>query len=200
MTRRTLAVLGCAAAGLLAFVNAGTALLVSAPLEQPDAILVLASHEWERLPVAARLAREHPGAVILLTLPVRVTPANCHRCGERVAWLTGAGVAVERVLVLGQRAWNTRSEAAAAVTYARVHRIGSLVVVTSAYHARRALATFRAAFRGSGVRVGQVPAPPAAESRPARWWANAYDRWYVGYEWAGLAWYAVRYQVLPLLP
>jgi uncharacterized SAM-binding protein YcdF (DUF218 family) len=179
--------------------NAGLALVVEQRLEAPDAIIVLASHEWERLPVAAGLAKATPEAVVLLTTPATITRYNCHRCAERVQWLTDAGVAVERVLVLGAKVRNTHDEAEAAVTYARIHRLESLVVVTSAYHGRRALATFRAAFRGVPVRIGLVHAPYAAGSRPERWWATPYDRWYVAYEWAGLLWYAARYQVSPFV-
>ena len=60
--------------------HAGTALVVSRDLDSPDAIVMLASHEWERLPAAAALARRHPGAVVLLTVPVAVTQYNCHLC------------------------------------------------------------------------------------------------------------------------
>jgi uncharacterized SAM-binding protein YcdF (DUF218 family) len=191
--------LACAATVAVALVNAGNVLVVEDPVASPDAIIMLASHEWERLPAAARLARANPHAVVLLTVPVRVTAYNCHRCGERVEWLTKSGVSVERILVLGDKAWNTHSEAAAALAYARVHRIGSLVIVTSPYHGRRALATFRTAFRDTPVRIGLVHAPYATGSRPERWWMNAYDRWYVSYEWAGLIWYAVRFQVNPFV-
>ena len=46
--------------------NGGTLLVVRQPLERPDAIVSLASHEWERLPATARLARENPAASIIL--------------------------------------------------------------------------------------------------------------------------------------
>jgi uncharacterized SAM-binding protein YcdF (DUF218 family) len=187
-----------AALALGAFLHAGRALAVTRAIGSPDAIIVLASHEWERLPLAARLARTHPHAVILLTTPLKVTASNCHRCADRVRLLTQTGIPVERVLVLQERVRNTHDEAAAARAYARMHRIGSLLVVTSPYHGRRALSTFRAAFRRSRVQVGLVSAASLARANPARWWMTPHERWYVGYEWAALAWYALTLGINPL--
>jgi hypothetical protein len=47
---------------------------------------MLASHEWERLPAAAALARRYPDALVLITVPRVVNEYNCHRCDERVDW------------------------------------------------------------------------------------------------------------------
>jgi hypothetical protein len=40
--------------------------------------LVLASHEWERLPLATRLAVKHPKGLVLLTMPEDVNTYNCY--------------------------------------------------------------------------------------------------------------------------
>ena len=53
--------------------HAGSALVVSEPLASPDAIVSLASHEWERLPAAAALARQYPEALVVLTRLVRLS-------------------------------------------------------------------------------------------------------------------------------
>ncbi len=91
--------------------HAGTALVVSRDLDSPDAIVMLASHEWERLPAAAALARQHPGAVVLLTVPVAVTQYNCHLCPDRPAWLAALGIDPSRIKLVPQRARNTWEEA-----------------------------------------------------------------------------------------
>ena len=162
-------------------------------------IVVLASHESERLPVAAALARRYAAARVLLTLPTKINVSNCEHCLERPTWLSGAGVDRERVTVLSERVTNTYDEAKATAAYAHRNRIDRVVVVTSPYHARRALATFRHLFDSEGVkaRIGlAIPSPPAA---PERWWLRDYDRRYVTYEWAALVFYAIRFGVSPVV-
>jgi uncharacterized SAM-binding protein YcdF (DUF218 family) len=80
---------------------------------------------------------------------------------------------------------STYDEAVLAREHASREPFGRLAIVTTPYHTRRALATFRAIFAGSGIAVTTVPAAPA-EGRPERWWASPYDRAYVRYEWAAI--------------
>lgn len=174
--------------------QAGTALIVTKEVAAPDAIVMLASHEWERLPAAAALARRYPEARVLLTVPRTATVYNCHRCAERVDWLEEEGVASERVRLMNTTQSSTFGEALATRAQFRQEPFARLVVVTSPYHTRRALATFTNVFAGTGIDIGVVPASPAA-GRPNRWWLDAYDRWYVRYEWAALLMYRVRYAV-----
>ncbi|HEY0872616.1 MAG TPA: YdcF family protein [Vicinamibacterales bacterium] len=173
--------------------SAGSALVVERNIEAPEAIIMLASHEWERLPAAAALARKHPEAVVLLTYPAVPTPYNCHLCDERIDWLAAEGVAAERVRVLPQ-VTNTYTEAIAARRFMAHERLTRLTVVTSSYHTRRALATFSTVLRDSGVQVGVVPAS-GTRANPSRWWLDAYDRSYVAYEWAALLKYRLQYGV-----
>lgn len=173
--------------------HAGTALIVERHVGQPDAIIMLASHEWERLPAAAALARRHRHAVVLLTVPIVVTEYNCHLCGERVEWLAQEGVDPGRVRVL-RGAMTTHGEAMAALRQARLEPFDRLVVVTSPYHTRRALATFSKVFENTGIAIGVTPASPA-QGRPRRWWLDPYDRHYVRYEWAALLTYRMKYGV-----
>jgi uncharacterized SAM-binding protein YcdF (DUF218 family) len=173
-------------------------LIVSEEIDAPDAIVVLASHEWERLPVAALIAHRHPAARVWLTLPVEVTEHNCFECADRVEWLTAEGIAEQRVTVLPQRVVNTYDEARATAAFVHAHPVDRLVIVTSAYHGRRALATFRHLFTRTGVRAHVGLAPALSSAQPARWWRRRYDRDYVAYEWAGIVYYALRYGVLPV--
>jgi uncharacterized SAM-binding protein YcdF (DUF218 family) len=75
------------------------------------------------------------------------------------------------------------------------NNLRSLLVVTSPYHTRRSLSTFRAVFDRSGVTVGIAPASATSPARPECWWLSAYDRAYVRYEWAAILYYAVRHGV-----
>jgi uncharacterized SAM-binding protein YcdF (DUF218 family) len=180
---------------VFAFRHGGDTLIVSADVGEPQAIVVLASHEWERLPVAAELARRYPAARVLLTLPAEVTEHNCHECFERTNWLSRSGVANVRVTVLPQRVKNTYDEAKATRTFVEEHRIERLLVVTSPYHGRRALATFRHLFRTAGMTTHVGLASPVSSATPSRWWSRRYDRDYVAYEWAGIVYYAIRFGV-----
>jgi uncharacterized SAM-binding protein YcdF (DUF218 family) len=195
-----------ASGGLIGIVLAGVALryggealVVSRPVEEPSVIVALASHEWERLPVAAQLGRRYTAAQILLTLPTHITEHRCYECSERVDWLAEAGIDRDRVVVLPQPVANTHDEAQAAAAFAARHRIDRLVIVTSPYHARRALATFRHLFGLAGVQVDIGLATPSGGVDPRHWWLRDYDRRYAVYEWAAIAYYAVRYGVSPVV-
>lgn len=180
-------------------VSAGPALVVQVPVADPEVIVSLASHEWERLPTTARLAAEHPDAVVLLTEPGEVTEFNCHDCSNRVHRLRLLGVPDKRVRLVALTDPGTYGEAVAAVGYARSAGLRRLVVVTSPYHTRRCLAVFRKVFQGTDVEIGVEPASDSV-ARPARWWFGGYDRAYVAYEWAAIAYYAWKYGVAPSAP
>ena len=170
-------------------------LVVSRPVQSPDAILSLASHEWERLPATARLATTNSSARVLLTLPQPVTPYNCHDCSGRIGRLKRLGVPEERVRILPLTSPGTYGEALATVAFARQAGVRRLLIVTTPYHTRRSLAVFQSVFEGSGVEIGVEPATASSPATPERWWAAPYDRAYVAYEWAAVVYYGVRYGV-----
>ncbi len=178
--------------------SAGTLLVVARPLQRPDAIISLASHEWERLPAAAKLAHANPAALVILTLPQPATVHNCHDCNGRLDRLQRLGVAPQRVRIIPLTSPGTYGEALAA--RALVHRtpIHRLLIVTTPYHTRRSLAVFRSIFEGSRVEVGIEPATVSSPAQPSNWWAAPYDRAYVVYEWFAGLYYLLRYGVVPL--
>ena len=178
--------------------GAGSALVVSEPIDSPDAIVSLASHEWDRLPVAAQLARTFGTAKVVLTEPPEVSLYNCHDCARRVDHLRALGVDEGRVRVLKLKSDGTHGEALAVLEFVRAARVSRLLIVTSPYHTRRALALFRNVLAESGVTIGIVPADVNTQSTPATWWWHADDRTYVPYEWAAIVYYALRYGVWPL--
>jgi uncharacterized SAM-binding protein YcdF (DUF218 family) len=189
-----------AIAGLLAWaLVAGSWLVIAVPLDEPDAIVSLASHEWERLPEAAAASARYPRATVLLTRPDRVTKYNCHDCEHRVERLVRLGVPRERAEVLQLTAGGTWGEALAVRAAFQARGLHRLLVVTSPYHTRRALGIFRAVFDGGGMVVGIEPAVKHSPARPGSWWMAPYDRAYVAYEWAALVYYGVRHGVLPVM-
>jgi uncharacterized SAM-binding protein YcdF (DUF218 family) len=180
-----------AAAALAAALLAPQPLIVREDLDRPDAIVVLASHEWERIPAAADLARIHASASVVLTVSRQFSEVSCHLCGERPRWLNHLGVDGGRIVEveIGPED-DTRGEAVAVTAEARRRGWSRLLVATSVYHTRRALWTFRKA-AGQGVEIGMTSAQGHSKLRPALWWASVEDTWYVGYEWAAMVKYAV---------
>lgn len=174
---------------------AGRLLVLSKALDAPDAIVSLASHEWERLPTAAAAAARHGGAAVLLTQPITVSVHNCHDCAHRRERLASAGVDPSRVSILQLTGEGTRAEAEACRLYARSRPIKRLLIVTSPFHARRSLAVFEHVFAGSGVEIGVEPATGHSEADPAYWWISPYGRWYVAYEWAAVLYYGLHYGI-----
>jgi uncharacterized SAM-binding protein YcdF (DUF218 family) len=175
--------------------HAGTALVVRSPVASPDVIVSLASHEWERLPAAVAQAQASPDALVVLTVPKEVTPYNCHDCAHRPERLIAAGVEMARIRQIPLTAGGTYGEALAMKAFMGEHVLHRLLVVTSPYHTRRSLATFNTVFAGTPVTIGVVPASRTSPARPEAWWWSAYDRAYVRYEWAAIAYYQLRYDV-----
>jgi uncharacterized SAM-binding protein YcdF (DUF218 family) len=124
-----------------------------------------------------------------------ITDANCHRCTERTAWLIDLGVGADRIRTLPDATRGTYGEALALRRYAEAHGVRRAAIVTSPYHTRRALATFRKVFTGSPVELGMYPASENSPARPAAWWAHSYDRAYVAYEWIAALYYRYEYGV-----
>jgi len=181
----------------LALYRAGPALVVRVPLTNPDAIISLASHEWERLPETAVSAKHYPSAVVLLTQPEVATPFNCHDCLNRVHRLGLLDIREDRIRLLALTGPGTHGEAVAARDYARHGGLRRLLIVTSPYHTRRALAVFRKVFEGTEVEIGVEPALTHSVARPERWWLGGYDRSYVAYEWAAVVYYGWKYGMAP---
>jgi uncharacterized SAM-binding protein YcdF (DUF218 family) len=171
--------------------HAGTALIVRSPVLSPDAIVSLASHEWERLPEAVFQARAFPKALVVLTVPKVVTQYNCHDCERRHEQLVSRGVDPRRIHHVPITASGTYGEAVSMKRFMQEHHLEQLLVVTSPYHARRSLATFRSVFAGTPVSIGVAPASRTSPARPDAWWWAAYDRAYVRYEWTAIVYYWV---------
>lgn len=163
---------------MLAWV-AARALIVEAELPRADALVVLSGSGayLERTGEAARLFREGRAPLVVLTndnqtggwsVAEQRNPLFVERAA---AELERAGVPRESIKVLPQPVAGTHDEAVLLRSYAEAHDLRSLLVVTSAYHSRRAWWTLRRVFRGGGVEVGIKPVAPGWQTPPpSRWW------------------------------
>jgi uncharacterized SAM-binding protein YcdF (DUF218 family) len=181
---------------------AAEALIVRAELPNPELAVVLGGSSTfvERTHYAAQMYKEGRVAKIILT-----------NDGQQGGWSTteqrnpffverarteleAVGVPTDKIETLPQVVTSTYEEALLLRQYSDTHRVKSIMVVTSAYHSRRALWTLRAAFEGTNVEIGIVSPPPGLQTPPpATWWLRFKGWQLVAAEYLKIAYYYLRY-------
>lgn len=194
--------LAALAAWAVAARAAAEALVVSEELEHADALVVLAGSAAyvERTARAAELYREGRAPVVILTNDGQLSgwsnesqnnPTFVERARRE---LVRGGVPAERIETLPRRVGSTHDEAVLLREYAGERRLRSLLVVTSGYHSRRALWTFRRAFEGSGVEVGVSKVEPGLQTpTPGMWWLSPRGWRAVAGEYVKIVYYRLSY-------
>jgi uncharacterized SAM-binding protein YcdF (DUF218 family) len=182
---------------------AAYALIVREHLTQADAIVVLAgSNSYiERTQHAARLFREGVAPLVLLT-DDRQQAGWSNREERNPYFVEGAihelerqGVPRAAIRVLPDRVASTYDEAIALMREASKAHFRRLLVVTSAYHSRRALWIFRRVLSADQVEVGMEPTEPGRQTpRPGVWVFTVRGWRDVAEEYLKLAFYFVRYR------
>ncbi len=194
--------LAALAAWALAARGAAEALVVSDELARADALVVLAgsSAYVERTARAAELYREGRAPRVVLTDDGQLSGWSRElernpSFAERAAWeLERGGVPRSAIEVLPARVSGTHDEALLVREYARTRGARSVLLVTSGYHTRRALWTFRRAFEGSGVAVGVSAAAPGERTpAPGTWWLSPRGWGAVAGEYVKFVYYRLRY-------
>lgn len=187
--------------GILAWVAART-LIVDAPLSSADAIVVLSgsSAYLERTQKAAELFRQGRAPLILLTddhtqggwsTALQRNPYFVERATDE---LIKAGVPAQKIKVVPGVASSTRDEALILKEYVTAQGLRSILVVTSAYHSRRALGSLRQSFAGTGTTIGLEPAPAGSLTpSPVFWWLQPKGWRDIGGEYVKLVYYWFRY-------
>ncbi len=129
------------------------------------------SFHCERELVAAELFRQKRGAYVT----VSGVPAGKygHTADSLQRTMVAAGVPDERVLAMRDN-FNTRTEAKTLVQIMRQRGWRRAIIVTSAFHSRRALFTIEREARD--LEFYSVPVPPEGrEWQPDRWWSRRRD-------------------------
>jgi uncharacterized SAM-binding protein YcdF (DUF218 family) len=183
--------------GILAWV-AARALIVNAELASADAIVVLSgsSAYVERTQKAAELYRQGRAPLLLLTNDhtrggwSSAQQRNPYFVERATDELIKAGVPADRIRVVPGVASSTHDESVILKDYALAQGLRSVLVVTSAYHSRRALRSLRQSFAGTGMTVGLEPAPAGSM---AFWWLRPEGWRAVGGEYVKLIYYWFRY-------
>jgi len=182
---------------------AARALIVAADaVPQPAAIVILsgAATYVERTRTAAQLFAAGRAPKIILTNDnersswVSAEQRNPFFSERAAAELLNAGVPANKIELIPQPIFSTYEEACAVRAYAVAHELRSLLVVTSAYHSRRAWWTWERAFRGSGIELGMACAPTGEQTpAPAVWWMHGHGWRAVAAEYPKLVYYWLRY-------
>jgi uncharacterized SAM-binding protein YcdF (DUF218 family) len=158
-------------------------LIVKADMPSADAIVVLSGSATyvERAAWAAMLYRQGRAPVVILTNDGliggwdHVADRNPHFYELAAKELQRQGVPADKIQIALESAAGTYQESLVLREYATTHKIKRLLVVTSAYHTRRALWSMRHACEGSGIEVGIVSPPPGWQTPTGfTWW---YHRW-----------------------
>lgn len=172
---------GVAAAWIVAAPILANYLIISRPLERPEAMIVLSgsSQYVERCQKAAEFYRERKISLIYLT-----------NDGEMSGWsvpdqrnvpflelerreLVANGVLHDSIRVLGGTVKGTDDEAKAMATEAKAQGLKSVLIVTSPYHTRRAYRAFERMFVETGIQIGIEHAPLTDEQpSPYYWWLS----------------------------
>jgi len=181
---------------------AARALVVRDELPRADVIVVLsgASEYVERTRYAAELWRRGVAPKIVLTNDNlrggwnSEQQRNTYFVEREAEELRRAGVPSAQIEALPEPVASTYDEAVRLRAYASERGVSSVVVVTSAYHSRRAAWTMRRVFRESGVRVGMSPVAAGAQTPTAfTWWFSARGWRSVAPEYPKLVYYRLRY-------
>jgi uncharacterized SAM-binding protein YcdF (DUF218 family) len=176
-------------------------LIVSAPLERADAIVILSGSSTlsERVQHAARLYSQQRSQKILLTTDNRQggwsAPEQRNPYFDEIAVkeLSKLGVPSEHVEVVRPSVNSTWDEAVLLSEYSKTQHLRSILIVTSSYHSRRALWTFRTLFRDGNTQVGLDPVETGIQTPPpATWWLHARGWQLVLVEYLKLIYYLCR--------
>lgn len=141
-----------------------------------DAIVVLSSPTLARLGHAFELGNNgYASRILITTTPKRPTDIFGLKYPTKVEWVTAAAVHLECSLpvdlmpALGEGARSTFDEAYDARHWAQENNYKRIIVVTNAYHSRRAHYAFEKVFTGSGVKV-EIGAAPDPSFSATNWW------------------------------
>jgi uncharacterized SAM-binding protein YcdF (DUF218 family) len=177
-------------------------LIVKAGIPSPDAIVILSGSSTyvERAGKAAQLYRDGRAPKILLTDDGLIggwdhrEERNPHYYEMTAKRLQQQGVPEDRIQVIPGLALGTYEESLLVRDYASAHNLKTILIVTSAYHSRRALWSIRRACEGSGIEVGIESPPPGWQTpTPWRWWAHRWGWKVVGGEYVKMIYYWTKY-------
>ncbi len=167
-----------------------------------DAIVVLSGSSTyiERADWAAKLYRDGRAQVIILTDDKLKSGWNSAEDRNPFFYELAAeelqkrGVPAERIEIASEAALGTYYESLNVCEYATNHGLRKLIIVTSAYHSRRARWSMQRACAGSRIETGvSAPAPGWQTPSPWTWWMRRWGWRVVAGEYPKMIYYWWRY-------
>jgi uncharacterized SAM-binding protein YcdF (DUF218 family) len=180
LRRLSVAFLLLAIMWVVAWISA-LSLNVREPLDRADVIVVLsgAATILERASLAAQLYGEGKSRRIVITNDnvmggwSETEQRNPYSFERATAVLKSGGTPESAIDLIQQPVFGTDDEAVMLRKYCEKHGVKSIMLVTSAYHSRRALWTFRREFRGTAIQIGIEPVPTGFQTPPpSTWWLH----------------------------
>jgi uncharacterized SAM-binding protein YcdF (DUF218 family) len=170
--------------------QSGSFLILREPLEQVDAIVVLAGNAPNRLPHGLRLYREGYARFVV------VSDENVRTHGMDLTWsdvyragLSAPELPEEALVVLRDPLpTSTLDEAERTALILRDRNWRSAILVTDPFHSRRAALMFRAKYARHGLHVISSPAE-VDELNLDHWWQHPRTATHVLEEWTKLVSY-----------
>jgi uncharacterized SAM-binding protein YcdF (DUF218 family) len=178
--------------------GAARLLIVRTPAKQAEAIVMLsgAATYRERAAHAAELYNQGRASRVILTNDnlqsgwSQSEQRNPLYYERAISELRAASVPADKIEVSLDPILGTYDEACVIRLYCEKHQIHSIVVVTSGYHSRRALWTFRQVFRDTGIDVSMDPVEAGIDTpAPATWWLKSFGWEMVAKEYGKLICY-----------
>ncbi len=182
--------------------GAARMLVVRVPVARADAIVVMSGSATyrERAQHAAELYNKGLAPRVVLTndyLQSSWSPAEqrnpfyYERARDEVK---RGGVPEQNIAVIMVPIRSTYDEARVLKEYSDENQLRSLLVVTSGYHSRRTIWTFRRMFQGSGKNIGIDPAEAGIDTpAPGTWWLKRAGWDMVPQEYGKMVFYWLKY-------
>ena len=170
---------------------AGSLLIASEEPIAADAIVVLAGNSSDRLPHAEELRNNGYANLII------ISNERVHTHGLETTWLDlyRAGISApnlppDAVIALDDPPpESTIDEARRAAAIMTAKNLHSALLVTDAFHSRRASLLFRSVFAHHGLTIRSTPVPDLLDL--AHWWTHPLAARRVAEEWTKFIYYLV---------
>jgi len=181
---------------------AAKALIVKTDIAGADAIIILSGSGTyvERADWAAKLYREQRAQLVVLSNEDLLSGWSAR--DERNLFfyelsarrLEQKGVAPANIRVVSDIGSGTYKESARICDYAAEQGLNRILIVTSAYHSRRALWSITHACQNKPLQIGIDTPPPGWQTPPARsWWLHRNGWRFVAGEYVKMVYYRLAY-------
>jgi uncharacterized SAM-binding protein YcdF (DUF218 family) len=169
----------------------GAGLIVSDPLKQVDAIVVLSGGKADRLADAVNLFNEGYSSRLIVTRgSTDELDPETQLDYEKIMPAMHLGVPQENIIVTDFTSDSTVDEAKAVLNEMQYYGWTSCIVVTDSFHSLRSKIIFSQTFRGKGITL-IMHAVPNDWYRRSNWWTTEEGRSVAASEWVKLIAYFI---------